>query len=170
MRQWFSASSLEVPAAQRDWLLRFAAGSPGATTLAARCGLHIWHETLTPLLDAASRGEYSIELGESMHKLVEEQAAAVAAADKLASKDGANKVWGRRMLAFVGEHARARLRARASSSKATPEVLEADPAAQRAMRAIEAVSRAEEHLDRNVRLGTVFDNLSVQIAAEPLRS
>lgn len=169
MRQWFASSGLEVPADQRDWLLRFAAGSPGAATLAARCGLHSWHKTLTPMLEAASRGEYTLELGEAMAKLVDEKATAVAAADKLASKDGANKVWGRRMLAFVGDHARAKLRARASSSKATPEALEADPAAQRALRAIEAVNRAEEHLERNVRLSTVFDNLAVQMASEPVR-
>jgi DNA polymerase-3 subunit delta' len=169
MRQWFAVSGLEVPGEQKDWLLRFAAGSPGAATLAAKCNLFSWHETLTPMLEAASRGEYALELGEAMAKLVDEQAAAVAAADKLASKDGANKVWGRRMLAFVGEHARAKLRARASSSKATPEVLEGDAAAQRALRAIEAVNRAEEHLERNVRLSTVFDNLAVQIVAEPVR-
>ncbi len=169
MRQWFAISGPSAPEGQRDWLLRFAAGSPGAATLASRRNLHAWHETLTPMLDAASRGEYTLELGEAMGKLVDEQAAAVAAADKLASKDGANKVWGRRMLAFVGEHARAKLRARASSSKATPEVLETDVAAQRALRSIEAVVRAEEHLDRNVRLGTVFDNLAVQMAAEAVR-
>ncbi len=168
MRQWFAASGLAVPADQRDWLLRFAAGSPGAATLAARCNLHAWHETLTPMLDAAFRGEYSLELGEAMAKLVDEQAVAVAAADKLASKDGANKVWGRRMLAFVGEHVRAKLRARASSSKATPAVLEADVAAQRALHAVDALGRAEHHLDRNVRLATVFDNLAVQMAAEPV--
>lgn len=169
MRQWFASSGLEAAGEQRDWLLRFAAGSPGAATLAAKCNLHGWHETLTPMLEAAARGEYALDLGETMAKLVDEQAAAVAAADKLASKDGANKVWGRRMLAFVGDHARAKLRARASSSKAIPEVLEADPAAQRALRAIDAVNRAEEHLERNVRLTTVFDNLAVQMSSEPVR-
>ncbi len=167
MNDWLASSGLEVPPEQRDWLLRFAAGSPGAATLAVRCNLYVWHETLTPMLEAASRGEYTLELGEAMAKLVDEQAAAVAAADRLASKDGANKVWGRRMLAFVGEHVRGKLRARTATSKATPALLENDAPAQRALRSVEALSRAEMHLDRNVRLGAVFDNLAVQIAAEP---
>jgi hypothetical protein len=168
MRAWLSTGGLHIPPEQRDWVLRFASGSPGAATLAVRHNLYSWHETLAPMLDAAMGGRYVIDLGPSMHKLVEEQAAAAAASDKLASKDAANKQWGRRMLAYVAEHARGKLRARAAGSpKLAPAQLETDPQVRRAMSAIEAAHRAQVYLESHVKLDTVFENLSAQIAAEP---
>ncbi|MBX3402342.1 MAG: AAA family ATPase [Phycisphaeraceae bacterium] len=168
MLAWLGTGVLEIPPEQRDWALRFAAGSPGAAMLAVRHNLYTWHESVAPMLDAALQGRYVIDLGPTMHKLVEEQAAAAAAADKNASKDAANKQWGRRMLAYVAEHARGRLRARAAGTpKLSAAQLEVDPLAQRAMNAVEASHRALVYLESHVKLDTVFENLSAQIAAEP---
>lgn len=168
MRAWVQTSGLEIPSEQRDWVLRFAAGSPGAAMLAVRHNLFAWHQTLSPMLDAAMQGRYSVDLGAAMHKLVDEQAAAAAAADKNASKDAANKQWGRRMLAFVAEHARGKLRARAAGTpKLSVAQLEVDPIAQRAMNAIESAHRAQLHLESHVKMDTLFENLSAQLSSEP---
>lgn len=146
-----------------DWVLRFAAGSPGLACTAVDCGLIAWRTALSGMLDEAARGRFSPDLGPTMYKLVEERAAAVVKANPDASKDGANKAWARRMLAFIAEDARARLRSQARAGKVTAE----DATGERLIGVIEAVHAAEGHLVANVNLGLVFDHLAARMSGQP---
>jgi DNA polymerase-3 subunit delta' len=158
MNQWLGRSGLELSSRQRDWLLTFAAGSPGEAKEAAEHNLYEWHETLSPLFDAAikaatGRAAFPIELGATMGDLVDERAAATVAGDKRASKDAANKAWARRMLAFAARHARTHL-----SAAADPHQAEA------AAQVIDAIVAAEAQIQSNVNLKLVMENLAAQMA------
>ncbi len=160
MEAWLKSAAPDLGAARRTWVASFAAGSPGLARLAIQHGLDQWHETLSDMLAAADKGQFVPELGQTMAKLIAERAEADVKANPDASKDAANKAWARRMLAFVAEHHRARLRSR---PPAGPD----DPAALRALAAIDAVHAAEGHLAANVNLGMLLENLSAQLALEP---
>lgn len=162
MDEWIKRAKLDLDAKRGAWLRTFAGGSPGLARLAVDADLFAWHETLAPLLATVDKGGFPAELGSTMAKLIGERAEAEVKANPDASKDGANKTWARRMLAFLAEHYRARLRA-AAGKGAGPD----DPATQRWLAAIDAIQAAEGHLASNVNLGMLLENLAAQLALEP---
>ena len=83
-----------------------------------------------------------------------------------ATHDAANKAWGRRMLGFLSEDTRARLRMRTQGK--TGSQVEQDAAAQRLLNAIDAISAAETHMAMNVNMGLLLENLVAQMSAEPV--
>jgi hypothetical protein len=159
MSEWLDRAAPQVKGSQRAWLLRFAAGSPGEAKLAVEHNLFEWHETLTPMFDAAiaaglGAGAFPVELGSAMGDLADQRAAATVAGDKRASQDAANKAWSRRMLAFAADHVRRRLRGAS-----------ADPAqAETAARIIDAIAEAEAQIQANTNLKLVMENLAAQMA------
>lgn len=167
MAHWLAGyekkSAVEVPAEHRSWILRFAAGSPGLAQAAIESNLYSWHEALGPLFNQAAMGSFPPELGSTMAKLIGERAEAVVKANAEASKDAANKAWARRMLAYVAQDVRIRLREIAA--KSAPGT--ASPALARALQSIEAISAAEGHLAANVNIGLLFENLAAQMTREP---
>lgn len=146
------------------WVLRFAGGSPGLAEVAIRYDLFAWQEQLGPMLELGYRGKFSPDLGTAMAKIIDDRAAEAVKGRPEASKDAANKQWARRMLAFVAEDARARLRGVGGLSgvkAATP-----DPdAVRRAIAAIDAVADAERHLGSNVSMAFLLDALAGRISA-----
>lgn len=169
MIEWVRRSGIDVPPVQVDWIVRVSAGSPGEARLAAERGLFRWEEELGPLLDAAIRGKFSIGLAGTMAKLIDEQAAAEIKINAEASKDGANKVWARRMLAFAGERLRRLLHehARSLRSARSESVSFADdPKTVRLLHMIQAVAEADRHIATNVSLGLALENLVTQFVAE----
>ncbi len=160
MAEWLDRNASHVTGKQREWLLTFAAGSPGEAKLAIEHNLYEWHETLAPMLEAAitagqGRGAFPIELGGVMSDLIDQRAAAAVAGDKRASKDAANKAWSRRMLAFVAEHARTRLHGGSGDAGR----LEATA------RIIDAITDAEAQIQSNTNVKLVMENLAAQMAS-----
>jgi DNA polymerase-3 subunit delta' len=157
-----------VEPGKRQWLTRFACGSPGAAEVALANDLFAWEQALKPALDQVEAGKYPIGAAAMMAAMVDERAAASVKGRPEASKDAANKAWARRLLSFVGEDLRSRLRAR--TVKKTAAEVEADAAAQRLLNAIDAVAAAEGYLAMNVNLAMVVENLVAQMASEPIGS
>jgi hypothetical protein len=110
------------------------------------------------------RGQFPIPLGSEMARLIDERAAASVKGRPEASKDAANKAWARRMLGFVGEDLRARLRTR-TAGKSTAQI-ESDPSALRLMNGVDALSAAEGFLASNVNQTMVLENLVAQLSAD----
>lgn len=150
MHEWLSRRGEELEPARRQWLVAFAAGSPGVALTAMENDLYSWHTTLAPMLDQLDAGSFPQEMGSTMAHLIDERAAAWVKRNPDASKDAANKAWARRMFAFLSEHYRQRLgRAGGAARGAT---------------AIETIARAEELLASNVNLGLVMENLVAQLS------
>ncbi len=149
MEHWLSRAGLPTPPGLKPWVLAYAAGSPGTARAVLEAGLHQWHTTLGPLLAGLDRGTFPADLGGTMAKLIEERAAADAEASAVASKDAANRAWAKRMLGYVAQHYRARLR---------------DQPDERSAAAIDLLADAERQIDANVRYGDVLENLAAQLA------
>lgn len=150
MEQWLARRAPELAAAQREWLLRFAAGSPGVAAMVLENDLFAWREALDPALAKIDAGAFPIEMGATLADLVDERAAAWVKRHPDASKDAANKAWARRMFGFLAEHFRAQL---------------ADPAhSLRAAACIHTIASAEQQLGANVNLALVMENLAAQLS------
>ncbi len=163
MDEWIESAGIDLDAKRAAWLRGFAAGSPGLARLAVDADLFTWHEALAPLLATLDKGGFPPELGSTMAKLIAERAEADVKANPDASKDGANKAWARRMLAFLAEHFRVRLRATAGEGRGPD-----DPVILRRLAAIDAIQAAEGHLASNVNLTLLLENLAAQLVAEPV--
>jgi DNA polymerase-3 subunit delta' len=161
MDRWIKGAAIELDAKRGAWLRTFAAGSPGLARLAVDADLFAWHEAVSPLLASVDKGQFPAELGSTMAKLIGERAEAEVKANPDASKDGANKVWARRMLAFVAEHYRRRLRDGAGTD---PD----DAGTQRWLANLDAIQAAEGFLATNVNMTMLLENLAAQLALDPV--
>ncbi len=159
MRTWLVRAGLAADAVQREWLLSFAAGSPGLALLASENGLHHWHQAIAPMLEQLDAGRFPGDLGATLSRLIDERAAAWVKARPDSSKDAANKAWARRMLAFLAEQARRSLHA-----AARPGAAQADPLVQARVRMIDLVAQAEAQVQANVKIEFVMENLAAQLA------
>lgn len=174
MKAWLSRCGLAVDPGTAPWLIKFAAGSPGAAVLALEHDLLSWQSSLEPLLSATDKGAFVPELGGVLAKLVDERAAQAVKANRDASKDAANKAWARVMLGFLGERTRQRLRARAaqlSPSQLSPgvaKVPEGDAVIDRCLHVLKSIEECERQIAGNVSLGLAFEGLSAQMIAEPV--
>lgn len=149
METWMQRSELDVPADQREWLLEFAAGSPGVLSTAAQSGMHEWRSRLAPMFTAAEKGRYSVELGAAMAELVETWAKAHVDEHENASKEAANKAGADWMVRLVAAHLKAGTRT-------------GDP---KALARVDALRESERELDANVNLIFVFEKLAAELAA-----
>jgi len=154
MQTWLSSSALEIDASQRDWLMRYSAGSPGRLVRAHEGALFDWHRSLEPMLAELDRGGYPLPLAGAMTSMVDDWAKTwVKQGDPLGenrSKDNANRIGARRMLALVADHYAAQL---------------IEPGAcERAADAIDSVARAEGSLGSNVQMQFVMEELVAGLA------
>lgn len=159
MTKWLKGGSIDLgglDAASREWLLSYAAGSPGVATTAVATGLVPWHAALAPMLADLDKGRYPADLGQTMAKLVDEWAAArvESAAGGNVSKDAANKASQRHMFRLLSEHYRARLRHAAAKGDGV----------ERATTAISLIAEAERQAEASVQSVFVFENLVARIA------
>ncbi len=151
--RWTEREQVELESWVGEWLMTFGAGSPGAAVWALDNDMHEWESKLGPLVRGAGGGRFELDLGSSLAGLVEDRAKAHVAGNALASKEAANKEWGRRALWLVGEQLRRMLR-----EGERPEARE------RAADMIDVVREAEEQLASNVNVMFVMENLSAQLA------
>lgn len=138
---------------QREWLLMFADGSPGRAANALAQGLFSWSRTLAPMLEDASRGRFSPDMGKTMADLIEQYAQAWVDARENASKDAANKDGARQMFALLAHEARRALR-----EARTPDD------AERALHAIDRLGECERNIDSNVNPKFAFEELASSLA------
>jgi DNA polymerase-3 subunit delta' len=145
MERWARSANLPATGPERAWLVRHAAGSPGAMVRAAAAGLFAWHTALEPLLAPADRdgGQPDLDAANAIAAAVEAQAKAQADEGDNVSKDVANRRWAREMLAFLA--------ARYSR------LLRSGPAPERAAFALELIDEAERAIDANVRFPDVAE-------------
>lgn len=140
------------------WAVSFADGSPGRAMAALRDGLAGWYQRLGPMLETATQGRYSDELGPAMAELVDKRAAAFVEAHANASKEAANRAGADDMFRLVAWHL-----SRALRRTGAVEAGGIDP--ESAARAFDAVRDAERRLDANVNLVFVFEGLSADLTA-----
>lgn len=156
MRRWLARSGIETDSARTDWLLRFAAGSPGALLRAHEAGLFEWSGRLAPLLREMERGRYPAEFAPEVKALVSEDAERRAAkAGPNASKDAASKAAAATVFALLNQWARERVRACAGERSREDDAR---------LRATDLIAEAERRLDWNANPEQVFDNLAAQLA------
>lgn len=151
METWVKAGGVETRGPELQWLMQFAAGSPGTLRMAARAGLFEWQKVIEPMLQAIDRAGNSPALGATMAKLVDERAAADVKANPKASKDAANRHWAGVMLTLLVERYRRRLAAGA------------DVGATASLRALDLILEAESQINSNVNYAPALDNLAAQL-------
>lgn len=152
MDAWFMQSDLKLKKPERDWIERFAGGSPGLATLAAEYGFHGWWTTIEPMLRDLERGVYPAALGESLASQIDDFAVAWVKQKQNASKDAANKDGAQHMLTILADFARHRLIETAHRHVDTDRWHEV----------IDLIRDAERELRSNVNLKLVLENLVVQ--------
>ena len=161
MDDWFarSASSFEraVEKAERTWVERFAAGSPGVAMLAIQTGLYEWSRTLEPMLEEVDRGRFPLELGPTMGKLAGAWAEEWVSKHKSASKESANHAAVRHLGAILGDRYRRLLRDAAAKAD--------EIAGNKAARAIDLVNECQTQITSNVNMNLALENLAVQLTA-----
>jgi len=114
MQRWWQSSGLEVEPAERAWVDRFAAGSPGMARRAVEERLiDSWRE-LQPSLEAIERGRFDAALAGRMAEFVDGYAKSVVKQNENASKEAANRAGARLLAALLGAHVRERISERIS--------------------------------------------------------
>lgn len=158
MRVWLDQAkkTIDPPIEEDDlgFLHSFAAGSPGEFLRAHAGGLANWSRTLEPMLASADAGKYSVELGPTMAKLVDDWAAAVVDKDKQASKDAANRTGADLLFRVIAERARRQVRRTPTDSE-------------RSIRVIESVREAERAVDAGVNMTFAMEWLSSRVSGRP---
>ena len=110
MKAWLGAGGLSATGAEREWLLHFAEGSPGAAVAGERQGLHAWWGDFQGGFRDMDQGRLPGDLAERMHERANGLAEAIVKENEYASKEAANRL-GLSMLArLCGLHLRDRLR------------------------------------------------------------
>jgi hypothetical protein len=138
---------------QRDWLVRMSGGSPGWIADAVVHGVYAMEGDLSPPLAELARGKFPPGLGTTLAKIVEERSQAHVKANPEASKEAANVMWARAILAILAEDQRARLRDAAD-----------ERGRETALRRLDAIGDAESQVRANVQVGFTLENLVVQMA------
>lgn len=164
MQKWFEARNKAIEAAggnpaevdveKRNWLLAFAAGSPGIFEAALGGGLAEWWAQLQPLLAGIVQGRYVVTLGPVMGQLVAEWAENAVGKNPNASKEAANQAAADWMFRLLASFFTQRM-------KHLPPCAESEACAQ----AIDLIRAAEREMDANVTIPFVFEKLSAEFAS-----
>lgn len=165
----WTAGLRAMSAAERAWLVEYAAGSPGELVSAVERGLIAWQRTVAPILSALDAGACPADAGLALSKLVDDAAGAWVKSHPNASKDAANRAAMRTLFAMLGAHFGQRVRAGAGwSAQGKGAALggAGSVGAAAAARALDRIVQAEAHADANVRAVFVLENLCAQIAEE----
>lgn len=137
-----------------NWVMEFAAGSPGLAVMAAENDLAGWRQTLIPMLRELDQGKFPADLGETLGGLIDAFATNWVKKHDNASKDMANKDGAAWVFMLLAAHARQRLHQAVERGE--------DP--DRWLTAIDRLREAEGDLHANVNLKLVMEGLAVQLA------
>ena len=142
MQAWLAIGALEAAGAERDWVLRFAEGSPGAAVSAAKQGLHAWWSDFQRGFQQLDQGRLAGDLAERMHERAAELAESVVKENEYASKEAANRLGLSLLARMAGLHLRERLRAACERG--------AGDDTARTLESMRAIERFEENVRGNV--------------------
>jgi hypothetical protein len=166
MLRWVDDRLGELSAADREWVLSFADGSPGRVLMARRFDLFAWYRQVLPGVDEAVQARPRAELGAVMAKLIDDLAKAWVEQHTNASKEAANKMASELMFTMIAQHARRALvhvsQRQSEQERADPG--EAEAALQPWLNVIDALNQAQSELAANVNLALVMDHLASMIA------
>lgn len=151
MAAWFDREGPAIDAADRDWLLALAEGSPGRLVEAVATGMASWNATLAPGMARLEQGGWPSGFADTLAELVDEYAKAVVKADKRASKEAANRTGLASLSAVLSTRLRNRLERAAVDGD--------DDMVESCARAIEQVADAEIRANRNLNLKFVTAGL-----------
>ncbi|MFM7806582.1 MAG: ATP-binding protein [Planctomycetota bacterium] len=142
MQAWLAGGALEATGAEREWILRFAEGSPGAAVSAAKQGLHAWWSDFQRGYQMLDQGRLVGELAERMHERAAELAESIVKENEYASKEAANRLGLSLLARMAGLHLRERLRAACERG--------AGDETERTLESMRAIERFEENVRGNV--------------------
>ncbi|MDX2117867.1 MAG: AAA family ATPase [Planctomycetota bacterium] len=160
MALWLRSAKVELPEESRQWLLRYAAGSPGELLSALESDLFAWQQKLDPMLAEVTRGRFSLELGAAMGELVEGWAKAHVEKNPEASKDRANRSAADLLFRLLSEYFRGVMRRGLASARGAE-----DSAVAGAMSALDVLRQAQGYLNANVQHGQVMEWMAAQFPA-----
>lgn len=149
VKQAMKDGRLNVEPSQQQWLLDFAAGSPGAIMRCVDTGIYAWWQRIEPMLKLVVAGKHSVDLGPAMAELTEQWAKAWVESHDNASKEAANRAgaeWMLRVLAWFWTK-----RLRETGDQASRE---------RVLRSLDAIRDCEREVDSNVSQQFAFDKLA----------
>jgi acetolactate synthase regulatory subunit len=139
-----------------EWVIRFAAGSPGLALEVIEHGLHAWDEQLQAIVTDLERGAVGPGMAEAMSELVSAFAERVVKANPDASKDAANRKALGLLMAVLGRIVHERLHA--ASLAGSTERVDALAAC------VDALVDVERSVSSNVNQKLVLANLVAQCA------
>ena len=142
MQAWLAGGALKAQGAEREWILQFAEGSPGAALSAERQGLHAWWKDFQPDFTRMDRGTLPGTLAERLHEHASELAESIVKENEYASKEAANRLGLAIIARMAGLHLRQRL--------ATASLADDAAAMAQALSAIECIERFDENVRGNV--------------------
>jgi DNA polymerase-3 subunit delta' len=142
MQAWLATGALEATGAEREWILRFAEGSPGAAASAAKQGLHAWWSDFQRGFQGLDQGRLAGDLAERMHERAAELAESIVKANEHASKEAANRLGLTLLARMAGLHLRERLRTACER--------DAGDETARTLESMRAIERFEENVRGNV--------------------
>ena len=142
MQAWLDGDGLLASGPERDWILQFAEGSPGAAVAAARQGLHAWWKDFQPDFLRMDRATLPGGLAERLHERAADLAESIVKQNEYASKEAANRLGLSIVARMAGLHLRQRLASASLADDAT--------AMGQALGAIECVERFDDNVRGNV--------------------
>jgi DNA polymerase-3 subunit delta' len=110
MQAWLDRGGITATGAEREWLLRFAEGSPGAAVAAEQRGLHAWWSDFQKAFRDMDQGRLPGDLAERMHERANDLAESIVKENEYASKEAANRLGLAMIARLCGLHLRERLR------------------------------------------------------------
>lgn len=156
-------AGLDLSDKQIERIMRFARGSFGRAQLAIDYRLDHWQASLEPMLKSLLQGQPTEPIGKTLATLVDDFAAEWVARHANASKESANKAGIRHMLGLLGENCRQAMQYHAQHADPN----DPDTAESRMwpwLRGVELLQEAERHMNSNVNVALLLDNLAVQWA------
>lgn len=140
--------------ASRRWLLEFAEGSPGQLELALRHGVEEWMASLRADVETLAAGRFPPGCADRCAEIVAACAESIVKEQPRASKEAANRLACRLLLALFGERVRRGLR----EAAANDDIADADRWAALA----DLLAGADEEIRRNLNLKQILANLVAQ--------
>jgi DNA polymerase III subunit delta' len=162
MQKWAKLKAPEVVGVEREWLLAFAAGSPGALEAARVGGIYSWHTALGPMLAKVDLGKYDLALSAALAAFVEAWAEGWVKANDNASKEAANRAGADWVFRLLADHYDKMLRQAAlggQPASATAVRLE------RAATALDLLELAQRRLEANIGIAVVMEGLVADLVA-----
>jgi DNA polymerase III delta' subunit len=151
MAMWMDAEGIR---GEREWLMRFADGSPGTVRAGLDAGVLDWRDRLDPMLARMKQGQYVPDFAPTVHGLIDEWADAQAKRHKQMTKEAFKAralVW---LLRVIDVSVRSWVRSAPAAGEARVEAVG---------RAVDALRAAERMIDDSIQPQFAFEQAASEI-------